>query len=206
MYSGISPYTVKSLVILDSEGKRIAAKHYTTELPTLKEQLAFEKVLFDKGSKESGASSISEKGEEGSDGSSSSSVNTTKGREEVMLLDGTLVVYQSIADVYFFITARSDENELILASLLSTLNESLNTLLRGQLDKKTMLENLDYILLAIDETIDGGIILESEAPTISNRVLMKDVEGAGNEIEISEQSFSKLLQNTRDQLSYLMKS
>jgi hypothetical protein len=41
-------YTVKNILILDDEGKRIAARYYTSEFPTLEDQRAFELRLFEK--------------------------------------------------------------------------------------------------------------------------------------------------------------
>lgn len=44
----MSLYTIKCILILDSEGKRICSKYYTNEFPTPKEQFNFEKNLFNK--------------------------------------------------------------------------------------------------------------------------------------------------------------
>ncbi len=41
-------YTIRNILILDSDGNRIAAKYYTDDYPTVKEQHAFEKNLFTK--------------------------------------------------------------------------------------------------------------------------------------------------------------
>jgi hypothetical protein len=43
-----SLYTIKAVLVLDSDGKRICAKYFTPEFPTAKEQLPFEKNLFAK--------------------------------------------------------------------------------------------------------------------------------------------------------------
>ena len=45
-------YTVKGILILDNDGKRVWANYYDSNVfPTLKEQAAFEKSLFNKTSK-----------------------------------------------------------------------------------------------------------------------------------------------------------
>jgi hypothetical protein len=41
-------YTTKAFVLLDGEGKRLAAKYYSYEWPTLEKQVLFEKVLWTK--------------------------------------------------------------------------------------------------------------------------------------------------------------
>ena len=40
---------------------------------------------------------------------------------------------------------------------------------RGSVDKKTVLENLDLALLAIDEVVDRGLILETDPATVAQR-------------------------------------
>lgn len=45
-------YTVKGILILDNDGKRVYANYYDSNVfPTLKEQTAFEKSLFSKTAK-----------------------------------------------------------------------------------------------------------------------------------------------------------
>ena len=47
----LSLYTVKAVIVLDSEGQRLLAKYYktsTAEYKTVKDQKAFEKLLHDK--------------------------------------------------------------------------------------------------------------------------------------------------------------
>ena len=41
----------------------------------------------------------------------------------------------------------------------------------------SLLDNFDTLLLTIDELIDGGMIMESDAAAITNRVGMKGAEG-----------------------------
>lgn len=45
----------------------------------------------------------------------------------------------------------------MLSGLLSSLYESITLLLQsGQMDKRAVLENLDLVSLAVDETVDDG--------------------------------------------------
>jgi hypothetical protein len=62
----------------------------------------------------------------------------------------------------------------------------------NQFDKRTLLENIDYVLLTLDELIDGGIILESEPAIIASRVAMK---GDDQDIPLSEQTISQAIEN-----------
>jgi len=91
---------------------------------------------------------------------------------EIVLFDNLVAVYKNSADAWFFIVSRQNENELILANVLTALCEALTLSLR-QIDKRTMLDNYESLLLTVDELIDGGMILETDASAISNRVGMK---------------------------------
>ena len=53
-------------------------------------------------------------------------------------------------------------------------------LLRNAVEKKTVLENLDLVLLAMDELVEGGLILETEATMIATRVTMRQGDGDGD--------------------------
>jgi len=163
-------YSVKSILILDSEGKRLAVKYYCDDYPTTKEQLEFEKNLFNK---------------------------THLANAEVIVYGNNIGIYRSTVDVFFYVLGSFEENELILASVLSTLYDALSILLRNQLDKRNILENLDFVLLTIDEVVDGGIILESEPEIIASRVSMKSAD----DTPLSEQSLSQAFSNAKDQFS-----
>lgn len=50
------------------------------------------------------------------------------------------------------------ENELMLHSALSAFMDALHLLLRNQVEKRAVLENLDCVILCLDETIDDGYV------------------------------------------------
>ena len=86
---------------------------------------------------------------------------------------------------------------------------------RGSVDKKTVLENLDLALLAIDEVVDRGLILETDPATVAQRASMAGAEGemgggvgmgglgglaaAGG--PLSEQTLSKVMASAKEQLA-----
>lgn len=45
------------------------------------------------------------------------------------------------------------QNELILVAVLDAIFDTILTLLRGQFDKRVMMDNLELILLTIDEVV-----------------------------------------------------
>eukprot|EP01101_Sappina_pedata_P009027 TRINITY_DN5134_c0_g1_i1.p1 TRINITY_DN5134_c0_g1~~TRINITY_DN5134_c0_g1_i1.p1 ORF type:complete len:184 (+),score=69.72 TRINITY_DN5134_c0_g1_i1:31-552(+) len=163
-------YTIRGILVLDSEGKRLAAKYYTPNYSTVKDQLEFEKSLFNK---------------------------THLANSEIILFDNNVVVYRSSGDVFFYVIGSYDENELLLSSILNIFYDVLSILLRNQLDKRTVLENLDFVLLSIDELVDGGIILETEPEVIASRVSMRSTD----DTPVAEQTLSQVFASARDQFT-----
>ena len=81
-------------------------------------------------------------------------------------------MYTNSSDCYFYVVGSSDSNELILGTVLDTLLDSVGTLLKESIDKHSLLNNLELILLVMDEIIDNGIIFELDPYKVANRVLM----------------------------------
>jgi len=97
----------------------------------------------------------------------------------VLLLDSEVAVFRSGVECKFYIagpieevravprrgtlrarcltvalfSSSSEQNELILVGVLDVLYDTVAALLRGQVDKKTMLDNLELVLLTIDEAV-----------------------------------------------------
>lgn len=74
----------------------------------------------------------------------------------MVLLDDIVVVYRFLGDLMFYVVGDDDENEIVLFTVLTALTDALSILLRGAVDKRSVLENLDLLLLSIDEVVDGG--------------------------------------------------
>lgn len=166
---------VKNILLLDSEGKRVAVKHYDEESQNLGTQLAFEKSLFNKTSR-----------------------TNARGEAEIIMFDNVVVVYKFVADLMFYVSGDQNENEIILNQVLNAYIDAVSLLLRNNVEKRMVLENLDLIFLAIDEITDNGILLETDANVIASRVAMR---GADTEAPMGEQSFSQALGSAREQLA-----
>ncbi|RLN24055.1 hypothetical protein C2845_PM07G13930 [Panicum miliaceum] len=198
--------SVKNILLLDSEGKRVAVKYFSDDWTTNASKLAYEKSVFTKTLKTNARAEgiqtlyarLMVKLNLGSPliylGTRECLLSTT----EITLFDGYIVVYKFVHDLHFFVTAGDDENELILASVLNGFSDSVGLLLRGDVEKRTALENLDLILLCIDEIIDGGIILETDANTIAGKVATNAVDGS---VPFSEQTISQALATAREHLA-----
>lgn len=69
-----------------------------------------------------------------------------------------MAVYKHSLDLILYFIAGPTENELMLSTALSSLTDAFIMLLRNQLEKRAVLENLDLVLLCLDETIDDGYV------------------------------------------------
>lgn len=187
-FNNLTLYTTSAVLILDTDGNRVIAKYYqpphaanflstatpaqqnavaaTTPqlsaknpLATLKEQRAFEKAIYDK---------------------------TKRATGDIILYDSHLVLFKTSLDVIFYVVGPAAENELMLSGLLGAFYDATSMLVRHQVEKRAILENLDLVTLALDETVDDGIILETDSTTIASRVSRPRPDV--NEIQINEQS------------------
>jgi hypothetical protein len=88
-----------------------------------------------------------------------------------MMVDSHIAVYRNNVDLFFYIVGSADENELILANILNLFYDSISIILkyvnclnlnkvsfiyRNQVEKRVLMDHLESILLALDETIDYG--------------------------------------------------
>ncbi|XP_044539908.1 coatomer subunit zeta-2-like, partial [Gracilinanus agilis] len=124
-----SLYTVKAVFILDNDGHRLLAKYYDDTFPSIKEQKAFEKNVFNK---------------------------TNRTDSEIAFFGGMTIVYKSSIDLFLYVVGSSQENELMLMSVLTCLFDSLNHVLRRNIEKRSLVENMDGAFLVVDEIVDGG--------------------------------------------------
>ncbi|KAK7472209.1 Golgi-to-ER vesicle coat component [Stygiomarasmius scandens] len=180
----LSLYSINAFIILDSEGHRVLAKYYkpkslqghpqgeSKDFLTLKEQKAFEKGLYTKTKKPGG---------------------------DIILYDGHLAVYKHSLDLILYFIAGPTENELMLSTALNSLVDAMSLLLRNQLEKRGVLENLDLVLLCLDETVDDGIIVDTDAAAIASRVSRSRPDTT--EININEQTIMNAYQTVRDRVA-----
>merc|ERR1719150_681826 len=166
-----SLYTIKGILILDNDGNRILSSYYDkVNFPTLKEQTAFEKNLFNK---------------------------TSKSNAEIVLLDGMVILHRSNVELYFYVIGSQSENELLLLSALNCVYDSVSQILRKNVEKRALFENLDIVLLAMDEICDGGIFLEADPNAVVSRVAIRT-----DDIPIGEQTVAQVFQSAKDQIKW----
>ncbi|GMY34625.1 coatomer subunit zeta-2-like [Fagus crenata] len=167
--------TVKNILLLDSEGKRVAVKYYSDDWPTNSAKLAFEKSVFTKTLK-----------------------SNARVEAEIAMFENNIVIYKFVQDLHFFVTGGDDENELILATVLQGFFDAVSLLLRNTVDKREALENLDLILLCLDEIVDGGMILETDASVIAGKVATHSMDA---DAPLSEQTITQAWATAREHLT-----
>ncbi|KAH7547146.1 coatomer subunit zeta-2 isoform X1 [Ziziphus jujuba] len=167
--------SIKNILILDSEGKRVAVKYYSDDWATNSAKLDFEKSLFTKTMK-----------------------TNARTEAEIAMFDSNIVIYKFVQDLHFFVTGGDEENELILATVLQGLFDAISLILRNTVDKREVLENLDLILLCLDEIVDGGMILETDANHIVGKVASHNMD---LDAPLSEQTITQAWATARDHLT-----
>nr|XP_043626184.1 zinc finger BED domain-containing protein RICESLEEPER 2-like [Erigeron canadensis] len=155
---------IKNILLLDSEGKRVAVKYFSDDWPTNSAKLAFEKFVFAKTLK-----------------------TNARTEAEIGMFENNVIVFRFMQDLHFFVTGGDDENELALATVLQGFFDAVTLLLRGNVDQREALENLDLIYLCLDEIVDGGMILETDGSMIAGKVVTHNIdEGSPLSEQMSE--------------------
>jgi len=164
--------TVKAILILDNNGNRILAKYYDNSktFPTCQDQKKFEKNLFNK---------------------------THKANSEIIMLEGMTCLYKTNVDLFFYVIGSAHENELVLMSVLDCVYNSISQILRKNVDRRSLLDNLEIVMLALDEMVDNGIVLEADPATLVARVALR-----ADDIPLGEQTVAQVLQSAKEQLKW----
>ncbi|XP_051133777.1 coatomer subunit zeta-2-like isoform X4 [Andrographis paniculata] len=119
---------------------------------------------------------------------------------EITIFENYIVVYKFSQDVHFYVTGDENENEIILASVLQGFLEAVGIILKGSVDKREILENLDLILLCVDEIVDGGgrFILETDGNSIADKAASHSRDSGS---PLSEQTLTQALAVAREHLA-----
>lgn len=142
--------TLKAILIFDLTGKRVIAKYYDED--KTRDVKKFERQLFQK-------------------------TRVNKKQDEVLMIEGSLVLHKLISDHHIYVVGTKDENPLILDKALRCLAESINTLVSRNPDSSSLQGNLDQIILALDEICDQGVLLETDPELVIDRVCLEGRPG-----------------------------
>lgn len=136
--------TIKAIIILQSDGKRLLAKYFDSDLSSTAKQ--FEKRLFAK-------------------------TKSPKAKDEIIVLDGVLIVHRFSTDSHYYIIGNRNENPLVLDSVLNCLVEVVSTVSeKNAINSNSVLDNLSKVILALDEICDEGLILEIDPNLVLQRI------------------------------------
>lgn len=182
---------VLAVLVLDADGQRLAVKYTSLARrqiwTNMKEQLAFEKRVFNKMPK---------------------IIPTGSSEVDVAVLDDWNILFQACNDVIVAVVAASTENELIVMKFVEGIYNAMVSVapagfLASGLTKQLVLDKLSDVFFVLDECMDDGIILEMEEDTISARVRMQDEMEAAARAESAAQvqeKFQKATQSAKQKL------
>lgn len=178
MSSGLVQPTVKGVVICDHNCNTVAAKFYSPDLEDKGARAALIRALVPRMSA------------------------TARSETDILMYENNIVLFRGGPDTLFFVVGAATENEILISAVLDGFVDCLAALLRGQIDRRTLLDNLALVLLTIDEIIDGGLIVETDASAITSRVLMRNGDDAmpAGEVPLSELTISQALSTARHQI------
>lgn len=177
-------HKIKAIIVLDNSGNRVFCKYFPTDIDpskrsdtglvaggqwaSLDRQKSLEATIHNKS--RSGAER-NNYGPYAADG-------------DIMVVEDLAVVYDVQPELSFYVVGDANENILILSSVLSCLVESLQELLKchGAIDRRTLLENYDILILVVDEMIDDGIIFEVASSAVVGEItpFLTDSSGTDN--------------------------
>lgn len=163
-----SLYIIKGIILLDNDGNRILGRYYDSTFSSVKEKREFEKKLFTK---------------------------THKANGEIIMIDGLTIVYRSIVDLHFYVIGSTNENEVILVSVLNCFYDTMNLILKRGVEKRAVIDYMDTCTLALDEICDSGIILEIDPMSVLQRVSIKDYD-----LPLGEQTLFDVFKMAKDQI------
>ncbi|BEJ12308.1 hypothetical protein CspHIS471_0207680 [Cutaneotrichosporon sp. HIS471] len=181
--ANLSLYTVTALLILDSEGNRVLAKYYAPPHSAIGTGTPAELGVGAGGPGMPGLQTYKEQR------AFEKSVweKTRRGAGEIHPLPPHLILSRPSTDLHFHI------------STLTAFHDAVSLLLRGQIEKRIVLESLDLVLLAADETVDDGIILETDAAAIAARVTRPKPDST--DIVINEQTLMNAYSTFKDRVT-----
>lgn len=163
---------VDAILVLDSDGQRLAGKYYGDFLKS-------SSTSSDDGSKSTEELRMNF---EMSLQQKIAGIVARSDAAEVVSVMGKTAVFcggsnQGVnGDVRVVHVGPSNESELVLAYLCEGMYDALAQLMGGTTERTMVLDNLELVFLLIDEHCDGGIILETDGGKLSSAVLLRDEE------------------------------
>lgn len=138
---------IKAIIVLQLDGRRALAKYYDDSI----DQKRLERSLYAK-------------------------TKTPKAKDEIIYLDGHIIVHKFVTDSHIYVVGGKLENPIILDSVLDCTVEVIKSLPSNNSGNNTVLENLNRVMLAFDEICDLGILLENDPSLVEQRITSSNHE------------------------------
>lgn len=151
-------HRVQAVLALDNHGNRVFAKYYVGEdtpetskaLAPLEKQRSLEQAIFQAVNDPHRGSHVAYE-------------------HEILVVEGHIALFHVAEDVMFVVVGAGTENEVVLLNVLSGLVDALRQELNTPaLTARLLLENFCALIMTVDEMLDEGIILETDAATVAN--------------------------------------
>jgi len=81
--------------------------------------------------------------------------------------------------------------------VLNCLYDSSSHMLKKNVKKRSLIDNMDGVLRAVDEICDNGIILECDAIAIAQRISFRS-----DDLPLGEQTVASVLQSAKEQIKW----
>ena len=128
-----------------------------------------------------------------------------------MTVDNYVAIFRTYSDMTIFIVGLADDNELILGLVLDCIHECFDRIFKGQIERRSLINNMSGVILVIDELFDQGIIMNLDANIILSRIKTgKSSSSSGaptsstGEGQSSSSLFSSVFSSARSQLAKTM--
>ncbi|XP_009890512.1 PREDICTED: coatomer subunit zeta-2, partial [Charadrius vociferus] len=93
---------------------------------------------------------------------------------------------RSSVDLCVYVVGGCQENELMLSAVLACLLDTLGHLLRKEVEKRWLLDNMEGTFLVVDEIVDRGVILESDPQQVIQRLSLRVDDNPPSEQSMSQ--------------------
>ena len=110
---------------------------------------------------------------------SGGSKNTNSYENDIMTVDNYVAIFRTYSDMTIFIVGLADDNELILGLVLDCVHECFDRIFKGQIERRSLINNMSGVILVIDELFDHGIIMHLDSNTILSRIKTGKTSGGG---------------------------
>ena len=76
-----------------------------------------------------------------------------------MTVDNYVAIFRTYSDMTIFIVGLADDNELILGLVLDCVHECFDRIFKGQIERRSLINNMSGVILVIDELLDGDVTI-----------------------------------------------